>query len=177
MFQISLLRIDQHILDRFLKLLYLFIIFLFIYFHNIIPYISDLTRTRWPKVSRHSYSEISCERTFIFSISIFLFLLLKYCLFIIRKFSWYKWWSGELVSSLAVLFRTLICQHSCIKRTKGVTQSKISRYKLIIDFRWRVRRETSVMFLLCGTGIFLVWFYIYPIVPYAPAFFYVSSYF
>ena len=32
------------------------------------------------------------------------------------------------------------------------------------------RPETSVIFLLCGTGIFLVLFYIYPIAPYAPAF-------
>ena len=31
------------------------------------------------------------------------------------------------------------------------------------------RPETSYIFLLCGTGIFLVLFYIYPIVPRAPA--------
>ena len=36
-------------------------------------------------------------------------------------------------------------------------------------FSWRVRPETSVTFILCGTGIFLVLFYIYPIVPYASA--------
>ena len=35
---------------------------------------------------------------------------------------------------------------------------------------WRVRPETSFIFLLPGTGIFLVLFYIYPIVPYAPGF-------
>ena len=32
------------------------------------------------------------------------------------------------------------------------------------------RPETSYIFLLCGIGIFLVLFYIYPIVPRAPAF-------
>ena len=36
-------------------------------------------------------------------------------------------------------------------------------------FWWRVRPETSVTFILRGTGIVLVLFYIYPIVPYALA--------
>ena len=37
-------------------------------------------------------------------------------------------------------------------------------------FWCRVRPETSVTFILLSTGIVLVLFYIYPIVPYAPAF-------
>ena len=40
-----------------------------------------------------------------------------------------------------------------------------------LPFWWRVRPETSFIFiLLLGTGICLVLFYIYPIPPYAPAF-------
>ena len=39
----------------------------------------------------------------------------------------------------------------------------------MIHFSWRARPETSVRFILRGTGIFFVLFYIYPIVPYASA--------
>ena len=47
------------------------------------------------------------------------------------------------------------------------------RYRItqeIVTFVKRHMSENSYTFLLLGTGIFLVFFDIYPIVPYAPAF-------
>ena len=44
--------------------------------------------------------------------------------------------------------------------------SSTTEYKLVTFINYKL-----VTFILHGTGIFLVLFYIYPIVPYAPAFF------
>ena len=47
----------------------------------------------------------------------------------------------------------------------------LARYFNTLTLDEGYRPETSVIFLLCGTGIVLVLFYIYPIVPHAPAFY------
>ena len=68
---------------------------------------------------------------------------------------------------------------SCVILYLSDSTLRISIFALLpitSDYCRTYRPETSVIFLLLGTWILFVLFYIYPIVPYAPEFLHISCY-
>ena len=87
--------------------------------------------------------------------------------------------TGTITAESHAYFYSVVLELSCIilyLSNSTLRTSIFAKLPITRDYCKGNKTKTSCIFLLCGIGIFLALFYIYLIVPYAPAFLQSSRY-